>query len=353
MATTNNLLNITQMKSKEDDRLYHDVVTYFRMLDKKSHNTAIAYKNDIDQFFMFMLNKPTEQITLSELQFKYADIVRYQLYLGERYAPTTVNRKIASVRSFFEFLEKNYPDKIKTAIFKVDKVREVGINHSGILTWEEVLQMIEIVKKQRKGTCKALLIETATITGIRVDALLRLELKDIKQIDGYRVIEVLDKGQKIDEKPISEELYQRIVAYVEKRKSNETRIFDISKKSVNNMMKQLREEMNISHERNITFHSFKKTGINEVWQITGDLMAVAQQGNHSDPTTTMKFYMEQCKDWSKMGSMLIGKPVDVSPLESLSKQELLKLIKRCNRGIQIELMKQFENMKNEVIEESN
>jgi hypothetical protein len=104
--------------------------------------------------------------------------------------------------------------------------------------------------------------------------------------------------------------------------------------------------MGIRHEpeeRNITFHSLKKMGVEYVLEMTGDLTLAAKQGNHSNIQTTNKYYTNM-KDKENIGSMLglqMGNKIDTTELEGLSREELLKLILESDNSTKQSLLKQL------------
>jgi hypothetical protein len=67
-------------------------------------------------------------------------------------------------------------------------------------------------------------------------------------------------------------------------------------------------------------------------------MAVAEQGDHESPNTTLRHYMNRKKKKNKMIGLQIGKPVDLSPLQALTHNEIMDLISEASKSTQIELL---------------
>lgn len=302
-----------------------------------SESTANEYERDIRQFFMTMKGKKVETLTVDDLVFKNEDIESYKNHLAQSFAVSTIARKISSVKKLYGKLEANdYP--VKEAWFKVDKLKGEG-NSYGVLTWEQVQDMMKLVLEEVKGDVKEILLETAVITCFRQNTLLNLTWRNVEKIDGVWVLcaedEAIGKGKKVSRKPITDEMYEKLVKVKENYGSN--KLFPLEKKTVTKTMKRLREKLGL--EDDITFHSLKKCGINEAYELTGgDIMAVAEQGDHASFGTTMKYYMQKKKKYSEMVGLQIGKEVDLSPLENLSKEELLELIKNSDRSTQLSLL---------------
>lgn len=311
-------------------------------LDKKrinSKNTAQSYENDIRQFFHAMKGKSIEGLTVEDLILTNQEVEEYQMSLSdvEGFAPTTIARKISSVKKLYSKLEaNNYP--VKEAWFNIDKIKGEGEEY-GVLEWSQVQDMMELVKDEVKGDIKVALLETAVVTCFRQNTLLNLTWDNIYKIDDVWVLmaegEAIGKGKKVKGKPINDDLYDKLMLI--KEAYNCDKIFPLQKKTVTLMMQRLREKLELDDD--ITFHSLKKCGINEAYELSGgDIMAVAEQGDHESFGTTMKHYMKKKKKYSEMIGLKIGKPVDVSPLDELTHEQLLDLVKNASRATQLELL---------------
>lgn len=104
------------------------------------------------------------------------------------------------------------------------------------------------------------------------------------------------------------------------------------------MMNYIRENIDFG-ERNITFHSFKKSSIKEVALLTNwDIKAMQRQGNHKDATTMLNFYMEE-KSIDDLIIVDTNYRVPVEKFEELSKEELVDLLKNADRNTQVKLLK--------------
>jgi integrase/recombinase XerD len=144
-----------------------------------SDNTIAAYRNDLRQFISFLETALTGSIG------SWADVDRqtiqlYGEYLQQQsYAPSTVARKIASVKSFFSFLVDtgDLADNPTTALRapKVDK------QVPRILSVDEVERLL--AEPAKGTTLKALrdraLLEQLYATGMRVSEVVALRLDDV------------------------------------------------------------------------------------------------------------------------------------------------------------------------------
>lgn len=325
--------------------IYSMIENFINKKALNSENTAKAYESDIRQFFMAVRGKHIEMINEDDLKTDVDEVESYQMRLaidlndGKPYSPSTIARKIATLKSLYRKFESKYD--VKEAWFNIDKIK--GESESwGVVSWQDVEHMIQNVKDTRKGNVKALLIETAVITSFRQNELLSLTWDNIENKNGVWVLTVMSdigKGKKSNSKPINDDLYEKLISL---KTDSKDKIFDISKKSVTRMMASLRDELGL--DENITFHSLKKCGINEVYELTkGDIQAVAEQGNHSSFSTTLKHYMNKKKDYSKMASLSIGQKIDLSELENMSKEELIEAIANASRSTQMDILNNLKN----------
>jgi integrase len=336
----------TAIKQNNDQNQLKDYIgnridTFLDDKKARSENTYTNYKIDIEQFFYFLFKRHYSFLTVQDIEnITSDDVVSYRVQLKqEGKVNSTVNRKIASIRKLFGYLEATYP-KIRKAIFNVvEKMKENDTSAYGVLTWDEGTQMVRLAKTKKDGDKLSLMIELAIITCYRLNVLLELNLNNIhienKGGQDYHVIKVIDKGEKHN-KPISPKMYERLL---EIATDNNEPLFPFSVHTIGRRFKDLVEEMKLDQRRNIKFHSLKKCGINFVFDSTGDIMMAQQQGNHKSANTTMKSYLEHKTDYAKMPSYTMDMEIDLKPLEQLSKEELLELISKATTGTQLELLR--------------
>lgn len=322
--------------------VYGKIKLFLQSKALKSENTATAYETDIKQFFMTTLGKKLEELEQEDIRFEHSEVMQYQLYLVESgLANSSVNRKMNAVHSLFMFLKRDDAN-INADAFIVDTLSESESDSYGVLTVDEVFEMIERVKKQYKGLEKSLLVEMALRTSFRKESLLSLKWDDIvyNEAEGLYIVTVIGKGKKKSEKPIPDSFYQRLLVLKYNRKAGDGLVFHLDSKTPDAMITSLCEEMGISKERNVKFHSLKKTLIN--WSIDMGLGAVvaAQQGDHSKLDTMYKYYLDRKKNLGEMPGMQVDASVNTDVLEGLSKEELLEVIKSSSLTTKYEITKQ-------------
>jgi integrase/recombinase XerD len=152
---------------------------YLQAEHKYSNNTTAAYKNDLGQFVQFLQNGRYAHITTwagitEEVVNHYVDYMKTQTY-----ASSTVARKVAAVKSFFNYLlsrgliEEN-PTK------EVDSPR-VKKRLPQTLTAEEVERLLAspTQKHSPKNLRDTALLTVLYATGMRVTEVVSLTLDDV------------------------------------------------------------------------------------------------------------------------------------------------------------------------------
>lgn len=333
-TATDNVVSIN------DTRVFDVISTFLRRKNFNSVNSGSAYETDIRQFFAVTRKKELEHINESDLTYKLADIENYQMYLFEQmqYVTSTVRRKIHVLKSLYEYLKAN-DFQVNPSWFKVEDLNEDDTKSWGVVQWDEIRMMIALAQDMRNGLMKGLLIELACVTSFRLTALITIEWdRDFQRIDNTWVVYGLDKGKKRIRKSITDDLYSRLQQMRSTLKPDEKRVFPISRDTANDMMHKLIEKMHIPENRNITFHSFKKTGIHEVYIATnGDILSIKKQGNHESEQTSFAYYLKFSDDPSKDPSLLVGQTVDISVVKQMSSEEIFDLLMKCSRGVQMEI----------------
>lgn len=340
--------NVTKMRRS----IYSFIVNFLNKKEINSENTSSDYENDIRQFFWMVKHRHIEMLTEHDLIITNEDVENYQVMLatnknkdinkGNPYAPKSIARKISSVKALYGKLEaSNYP--VKEAWFNVEKIKGESESY-GVLTWEQVQEMMKLAEEEIKGDIKSALLETAVITCFRQTSLLNLTWNNIEKIDGVWVLcaedDAIGKGKKASKKPINDDLYEKLMKI--KEKYGERKIFPLQKRTVTVMMQRYRKALGLDDD--IVFHSLKKCGINEAYELTGgDIMAVAEQGDHNSFGTTLKYYMQKKKKFSDMVGLKIGQEIDLTKLQNLSKEELIDIISKASRSTQLELISKIKD----------
>jgi integrase len=347
---------VTQL---DDYAVYQDIIAFFDEFDQKSNDkrqsrtgnsankssTRISYEKNIREFFNITLNKEIEHLTESDLKMKKRDVINYRKQLQENgNSNSTVNQKMASVKSCFAFL--NGEHDINTAIFELKRLDET-VNHYGILnqTEAELFAETAFTIEREKPFLKKMLIIVAIRTSFRIDELLNLKWSNFELVDGVYKVSVRGKRNKLVSNAISAKLYEQLLQLKETNK-NDDYVFEISEDSVNGMMKRLREKLNISKERNIVFHSFRKVAINWELETSGRVDKAAQQGNHTSIDVMYKNYIDHSRDYTQSAGVRMEEEIDLNFLDELNLDDFKEFIRQGGHKTQLEIQNFAKNKRN-------
>ena len=160
-----------------------------------SRNTLEAYRNDLGQFLTYVEGRANgtpmawDKVDLS-LLVDYVSSLRGK----KSYRDTTTARKVAALKSFYNFLvEEETVDQDPTEYLTAPRV---GRSLPKFLSEEEVDRLLEEAAKEKspEGRRDWAILELLYATGLRVTELVSLNTQDIDLHDGY--IRCTGKGSK-------------------------------------------------------------------------------------------------------------------------------------------------------------
>jgi len=181
-----------------------------------SRNTLDAYKNDLSQFVDFIRKQAAKEDKL-QLSWEKVDrsaLLDYLVTLRERsYAPATMARKVAAIKSFFNFLvsegtlKKNPTEGISGP--KVGKALPRAISVEDV---EKLLEQPDKVSTPEAKRDKAML-ELLYATGMRVSEMVSLNLRDVNLKAGF--VRCFGKGSKERIIPIHNKAIKAVKTYID------------------------------------------------------------------------------------------------------------------------------------------
>ncbi len=192
--------------------LKDEFLGYLRLEKNYSENTIINYRIDISEFELF-LKSLDDDLKLESVD---ADVVRMWIgVLADKYAATSVNRKLSSLKAFYRYL-------LRRKIVETDPAEALsGLKRKKILpVFVRTREMDRLLDEidfgaSFEGVRNRLMIEVLYSTGMRLSEL--INLKDADVDFGMSVLKVLGKRNKQRLIPFGEELRQDMMDYVEVR----------------------------------------------------------------------------------------------------------------------------------------
>ena len=187
--------------------LFSKFEDYLQCEKNFSKNTIIAYMKDLKSF-QFFLNQRGGEISR---ELNYSFIRQWIVYLSENnYSKVSINRKIASLKSYFNFLinigELNSsPLKTHKNLKSSSKI----VIPFSLTEIDEVFDSFQFINGSERDK---LIIELFYTTGIRRDELLNIKIKNIDFDNHY--IKILGKKDKERIIPMLPKLLKNILSYI-------------------------------------------------------------------------------------------------------------------------------------------
>lgn len=165
-----------------------------------SENTILFYKTDLLQFADFLMKESVD--SPKELN---KDVIKSYVQELSKFEPRTVKRKIASSKTYLNFLE--FEDYIAVNPFRKVRIRIKNAQQlPTVLTFDEIKRLLQVLhvekdKNENRNSFKygeklrdLTVFELLFVTGMRVSELCGLQPSDINLVDG-RIL-VRGKGRK-------------------------------------------------------------------------------------------------------------------------------------------------------------
>lgn len=162
-----------------DSNLY-DFINYLSSEKKMAKNSLEAYKRDVMEFAEMIREK--QNLSLDEAS--NTEVVAYLLKLkNEGKSAATVNRKVASLRAFYNYLagRKLISDN-PTVNIKSPKIERKKIEY---LTIEEIDELLGKPDGSLKGLRDRAILELLYATGIRVSEVVEMNIEDVNLRMGF------------------------------------------------------------------------------------------------------------------------------------------------------------------------
>lgn len=188
-------------------------VRYIAYEKRYSQHTITSYLTDLNQFSDFLESNYEEELPKAS----YPMIRDWIVSLVEANTPKTINRKIATLRSFYKYLmrkgviEKDPTTKIKAP--KVKKSLPVFVEEKSL---HQLLDNINF-DDDFSGIRDKLVLEFLYGTGMRLSELINLNSVDINPSNG--TVKVLGKGNKERIIPLNNSLINSILIYNDLKKN--------------------------------------------------------------------------------------------------------------------------------------
>lgn len=249
-----------------------------------SKNTLEAYRRDLSNFFDFC-----NDIDISKIQ--RTQINSYVRNLHEKkYSPTSIMRKIASLRGFFKWACAN--EKTKSNPTLTLEQPKIPQKLPKVMTAEEINSILN----QDLSKLNRVIIELLYGCGLRVSELVNLKINDYDLNGKY--LECTGKGSKDRIVPLGKKAISAIKNYLPEREYNLQK-YNLQSKQllINEKGKQVtrQEVYTFIHEQGkklhkaISPHTLRHTFATHLLENGADLRVVQELLGHSDVSTTQLY----------------------------------------------------------------
>ena len=269
-------------------QLISDYINYLEIEKGLSKNTILAYSSDITGFFDFLDEFYNNNVVLDEIKRK--DFSSYTKFLARKNInPSSITRKIASIKGFFRFLCFRRDIKKNPSISV--KYPKLPKRLQRVLTKNEMDKILN----QNLDIETTAIIELLYSAGIRVSELVNLKLHNIDL--AQQVIKVFGKGSKERIVPINKRCIEILKKYLKKRELKafkyncEPYLFlsDNGKKiSRQKIYKIIKQQGEFIHKK-ISPHTIRHSFATHLLENGADLRVVQELLGHSSIVTTQLY----------------------------------------------------------------
>jgi len=268
-----------------------DYIHFLRIEKQMADNTLAAYRTDLTAYLEQLIEwgiQSFQDVTKETV----AQHLRSQKLEGK--SARTISRKVASLRSFHQFLLRervtNHDPSYQIEHPQFDSVLPK------FLTIEEVDALTAAIPKSKpQGIRDYALVELLYATGMRISECTQLDIEDVQLSMGF--VRVLGKGQKERIIPLNQTSIHLITTYLEQARSklfkpggDDKALFinqagkRLTRQGIAKLLKQHALRANLTKE--ITPHLLRHTFATHLIENGADLRAVQEMLGHSDISTT-------------------------------------------------------------------
>lgn len=272
------------------EQLIEEYLDYLGVERGLAANTLESYGRDLRQFVAYIRS---QRVTALES----LDRNQILLYLDglkkQGKSTATVSRNLASIRSFFRFLNREGKVELDPAA-QLDTPR-VEKRLPKVLSLQEVESLLYLPDTSTpSGLRDRAMFEVLYATGIRVTELVSLNLSDANLEAGF--IKCLGKGSKERIVPLGSVAVKALQTYISSGRPRLVRTREMRSLFVNHHGRQLTRQgfwkllkkyaKNAGIESNITPHTLRHSFATHLLENGADLRAVQEMLGHADIGTT-------------------------------------------------------------------
>ncbi len=271
------------------EALIQKFINFLERDKRLSLNTLQSYRRDIEQYATYLQDLNLNNISNTNK----TTVIAYLLHLQKKgRATSTISRNLASIRSLYQYMEKNkIIEKDPTSELESPKVEK---KLPQILSTQEVELLLEQPKcVDLKGFRDKAMLELLYATGIRVSELISLNVSDINLEMGFIKC---NKGSRERMIPIGSIAVTSLQEYLNKarelliQKNDEKSLFvningrRLTRQGFWKIIKQYKNQAKIN--KDITPHTLRHSFAAHLLENGADLRSIQEMLGHSDISST-------------------------------------------------------------------
>ncbi len=278
------------------DQYVENFINYILIERGYSRHTASAYRTDLEQFLVFVEaadNQPPGRVNADPLSRQ--SLLAYVRSLPDRYAPATVHRKLATVKSFGRFLyQRGILDRNVAAEIAMPSGKRILPK---AISTEDMTRLLH-QPLQQKDTFLALrdqaILEMLYATGMRVSELTALQVGDLSLPE--KRLRCLGKGGRERVLFLHNVAVRSVQAYLETSRphflkaGNTSALFlnqrgkRLSRQGIWGLVKRYAKEAGIT--ATVTPHTFRHSMATHMLNAGAGLREIQEILGHASLTTT-------------------------------------------------------------------
>lgn len=262
--------------------------------------TVKEYQSDLKLFYTYLLEEHDFEENFHVEQLSKYDVADFlsDLILEKDNSPSTRNRKLYSLRSFFKFLIKyEFIKSDPTGTLEASKTRTRA--EPIYLRTEQARRYITAIKTSEKiNKIRDLaIVKLFLYAGLRISELVNLDLEDVDYVD--KSIKFFGKGDKERYLPLHVDVIKAIIEYLPERNKITPRNDDATKalflsrhgnricaRTVQLFIKEYARKAGLKNAEKITPHKLRHTFATILYRETKDIKILQELLGHADISTT-------------------------------------------------------------------
>ncbi|EZH66277.1 integrase [Bacillaceae bacterium JMAK1] len=268
--------------------------------EEKASTTIVSYVGDVQAFHRFLCEKGNHEVTMTRFTFlKYKESL-----VGRGYAPSTINKKVNSLKVYHDFLYSRGSLTQRFIELKRDRVQVAsGSDHVvTALSEEQIERLLFFIEDGSKVSVRnKLIIYLLLYTGVRVTELVTIKLIDLDRMTG--ILTVRGKGGKLRELSLRTDVLELVHEY-QRSERQESKFSDSSYLFVSQRASKMHRDAVRELLARLSFwvgihlhpHLFRHTFCTQLLRKGVELTTVSKLAGHSSVNMTAKYYIQTTRE---------------------------------------------------------